>query len=398
MQQYTTKAQRTIAILSPDYLERVYTYPEWAAAFAKDPKGEEKTLVPVRVCECDITGLLKQIIYIDMVGINDEKTAVEKLLSGIAEERVKPTHKPRFPTDKPKPATEYTPYFPNSPDITLTDKYLQLLTSEFQAVNVRRDNPAHDSSSCALLFGHNFPFGKDEVRTVISRCAVAYDVEQFLAATVGNYHAPNASASETFIPNIVYKAASIRWRILVSLVADGLTQFRKDVLLEPLLSGVQSEKVERNVSFQLQQAARNFVQDPDSNSNFMTTSKILYLVGIICRDNDIDFNDLLAEEQQKYRYQILHPAVSKMRAMQTATITIYFKDREGAYEAILKALSEQHINIVASSSWTLLPERVACSKLELSFPTKIALESELQFVFTKSSVYGDIYSFAIQQS
>lgn len=37
--QKTVEAERTIAVLSMDYLGALYTQPEWAAVFAKDPTG-----------------------------------------------------------------------------------------------------------------------------------------------------------------------------------------------------------------------------------------------------------------------------------------------------------------------------------------------------------------------
>src|SRR6476659_4043514 len=58
MQRAATEAERTIAILSPDYLAALYTQPEWAAAFAQDPTGVHGKLVPVRVRECTLTGML----------------------------------------------------------------------------------------------------------------------------------------------------------------------------------------------------------------------------------------------------------------------------------------------------------------------------------------------------
>jgi len=73
------KAEHIIAVLSPNYLEAEYTQPEWAAAFAKDPAGKKGILVPVRVRECDLKGLLIQIIYIDLVGL-DEEAARKELL------------------------------------------------------------------------------------------------------------------------------------------------------------------------------------------------------------------------------------------------------------------------------------------------------------------------------
>ncbi len=71
MQRGATEAERTIAVLSPDYLTARFTQPEWAAAFAQDPTGEKGMLLPVRVRECDLRGLLPQIIYIDLVGLGE---------------------------------------------------------------------------------------------------------------------------------------------------------------------------------------------------------------------------------------------------------------------------------------------------------------------------------------
>ena len=65
MQQATTEADITIAVLSEGYLKSEYTQPEWAAAFAPDPTGEKRRLIPVRVADCALTGMLSQIIYID---------------------------------------------------------------------------------------------------------------------------------------------------------------------------------------------------------------------------------------------------------------------------------------------------------------------------------------------
>ncbi|MBC7964437.1 MAG: toll/interleukin-1 receptor domain-containing protein, partial [Fuerstia sp.] len=68
MQRAAAGAERTIAVLSPDFLTSEFTQPEWAAAFAKDPTGAKKTLLPVRVRKCELTGLLPQIVFIDLVG------------------------------------------------------------------------------------------------------------------------------------------------------------------------------------------------------------------------------------------------------------------------------------------------------------------------------------------
>lgn len=66
MQRAAAEAERTIAVLSPDYLAALYTQPEWAAAFAQDPTGEKGTLLPVRVRECDLKVVLAPIAYVDL--------------------------------------------------------------------------------------------------------------------------------------------------------------------------------------------------------------------------------------------------------------------------------------------------------------------------------------------
>ena len=60
-------AKHLIAILSPAYVDALYTHPEWAAFFAEDPTGEKRRLIPIRIQECKLDGLLKQIVYIDLV-------------------------------------------------------------------------------------------------------------------------------------------------------------------------------------------------------------------------------------------------------------------------------------------------------------------------------------------
>src|ERR1035438_444146 len=58
MQGGTRDAARTIAVLSPDYLESVYGSAEWQAAWAQDPAGTGRKLLVVRVKDCGRPGLL----------------------------------------------------------------------------------------------------------------------------------------------------------------------------------------------------------------------------------------------------------------------------------------------------------------------------------------------------
>lgn len=89
-------ATRTIAVLSPTYADRPYPLSEWAAAYVQDPAGVERKLIPVRVEECEPPGLLRAIVYIDLVGA-DRDEARRRLLDGINPDRLRVTEEPPFP-------------------------------------------------------------------------------------------------------------------------------------------------------------------------------------------------------------------------------------------------------------------------------------------------------------
>ncbi len=95
-------SERTILVLSPDFLTASFTQPEWAAVFVKDPTGEKRLLRPVRVRECKPDGLLAPIDYIDLVGF-EEGVAQKKLIDELKKGRHKPKRKPTFPTTSSPP-------------------------------------------------------------------------------------------------------------------------------------------------------------------------------------------------------------------------------------------------------------------------------------------------------
>lgn len=96
MQEAAANTERTIAVLSENYLKAEFTQPEWAAAFARDPQGKERILIPVQVKECNPVGLLKSTIYIDLVGHSEEE-ARKVIIEGL-KKRGKPDEPPIFPS------------------------------------------------------------------------------------------------------------------------------------------------------------------------------------------------------------------------------------------------------------------------------------------------------------
>jgi tetratricopeptide (TPR) repeat protein len=116
MQKAASDSRQTIMVLSPAYLAAEYTQAEWAAAFAEDPRGEARTLIPVRVATCKPVGLLRPIVYIDLVGLSAAEAA-SALVDGLKESG-KPETKPAFPGaaafgEAPRSAPERVP-FPGS--------------------------------------------------------------------------------------------------------------------------------------------------------------------------------------------------------------------------------------------------------------------------------------------
>lgn len=108
MDRAARSADRTLLVLSKAFDESAFTAPEWAAAFATDPKGADKRLVPVRIEHCRVPGLLKALVYIDLVG-KDEDGARDELLRGIARGRKKPPSPPAFPSSGRTQRAQFPP-------------------------------------------------------------------------------------------------------------------------------------------------------------------------------------------------------------------------------------------------------------------------------------------------
>jgi tetratricopeptide (TPR) repeat protein len=96
MDQAVKEARRTLAVFSREYLDARFPRAEWTAAMAADPTGERRSLIPIRIEDFEVDGLLKPVVYIDLVG-GDETDAKKRLLDGVGDGRAKPASSPRFP-------------------------------------------------------------------------------------------------------------------------------------------------------------------------------------------------------------------------------------------------------------------------------------------------------------
>ena len=133
MQRAAITCERTIMVLSANYLASLFTQPEWTAAFVNDPQGRARKLVPVRVASCELPGLLQSIVYCDLVGLN-EAVAKKSLLEAVSKERPKPSSKPSFPGRAPSfpGITSMVPPRDMSEEVAAIRELLDILGTSYQ--------------------------------------------------------------------------------------------------------------------------------------------------------------------------------------------------------------------------------------------------------------------------
>ena len=101
MQKAAAEAARTILVLSPAYMKSQFASSEWAAAFVQDPQGFERRLLPIMVRDCQVTGLLKALVHINLSTV-DEFMARQLLIDGLNDKRAKPPFRPTVPGANPR--------------------------------------------------------------------------------------------------------------------------------------------------------------------------------------------------------------------------------------------------------------------------------------------------------
>jgi tetratricopeptide (TPR) repeat protein len=141
--QEATRCDRTVLVLSPDFLASKFPQAEWAAAFADDPTGERHKLLPVIVRACEPTGLLKPIAPIRLAGLA-ELDAIRTLVDGVIPGRRKPVHPPLFPGNVESASPRFPRFFrvllPRNANFVGRDKELVLVRALFERAHT--DRPA----------------------------------------------------------------------------------------------------------------------------------------------------------------------------------------------------------------------------------------------------------------
>jgi tetratricopeptide (TPR) repeat protein len=103
MDRAARRARRTLGVLSPHALQAPYVQQEWAQRLASDPTGAQRALVLVQVEPCEPEGLLRPLVHINLVGL-DEGSARERLreeLAALVHGERQLSADPAFPGERP---------------------------------------------------------------------------------------------------------------------------------------------------------------------------------------------------------------------------------------------------------------------------------------------------------
>ncbi len=162
MREGTVGARRTLAILSPDYLDSVYGQAEWEAAYRADPQGFARKLIPIRVRDCRWPDLLGGVVSFDLFdcAMDEARRRLHGKIDQALVGRAKPPTAPSFPgfvDAAPPPSSPPTapPAFPGPHLATAgarqgesDDEYATLLQHEAEAAAY---DALHSPDRLALL-------------------------------------------------------------------------------------------------------------------------------------------------------------------------------------------------------------------------------------------------------
>ena len=131
------RAERVLVVLSPAYFQMEMVQTQWAAALLKDQTGTHRRVLPVLIETCDVDGLLRGLVCIDLVSV-DEQAARTRLLAGLQTERTRPASV-AFPARRgtgaafPGKSLMWMMPFARNPYFTGREEQLQVLREQLQA-------------------------------------------------------------------------------------------------------------------------------------------------------------------------------------------------------------------------------------------------------------------------
>lgn len=100
MDRGVSESLAVVAVLSQSYMRSKWGRWEWQTAIRSSPERPDDRLITVRIEDFEITGLLANITFLDLVGVDDPAVAQRRLLQRIGAAvngRAKPPEQPPYP-------------------------------------------------------------------------------------------------------------------------------------------------------------------------------------------------------------------------------------------------------------------------------------------------------------
>src|SRR5712691_3818654 len=183
MHEGTARSARTIAVLSPDYLNSQYGTAEWLAAWGRDPDGALRKLLVVRVADCERPGLLRDVVGVDLFGTAEAvaRASLRRMVTSAVQGRMKPDERPAFPESR---AVTLEPRFPLAlPSIWRVPSRIPNFTG--RASELMKLNQMLTSRQSVAVTSIRGPAGVGKSRLAIEYAhihAVEYDLVYTIAA------------------------------------------------------------------------------------------------------------------------------------------------------------------------------------------------------------------------
>jgi ACT domain-containing protein len=270
------------------------------------------------------------------------------------------------------------------PNDNIKSQYSQLLREEFDLLIARLKKPEKNSRTSPLLYGKDFPFGTNQVIPEISRYTLFQDILKLHAASVSLHRTQRLKEEADPKVHMLSKVASCRWLIFVSAIADGLHEFDEEILLNPISDAFKNTSINNDISTRLSDKSREYMRSGKTiNTDFATTKQLLSLLAKTAFNAGLTLENLLKEEQKAHRRSLGNFQSSLKNKKQVNNekqykIKILFSDTEGSYDKILQALKLRNIELISSTSCTLISGEVALSELVIKYTGDIAIEKKLE--------------------
>ncbi|MCL5037510.1 MAG: toll/interleukin-1 receptor domain-containing protein [Chloroflexi bacterium] len=132
-----------VALISPDYLLALNARSEWPSAFAKDAEGAKSKIIPVRIRNCELKGVLGGLTLIDLINMTED-AARNALFAKIASRHEKPEAPPSESERQVSELTKFPGSVPHiwnikygrNPDFTGRETLLNQLRDELSMGDV----------------------------------------------------------------------------------------------------------------------------------------------------------------------------------------------------------------------------------------------------------------------